>query len=693
MRWLALAAALTVSLPAAVQAYPFDVITDYPVSSNPAGMATADFDGDGRLDLAVANNGADAVTVLLSNGYGTFGAAVDYAVGVRPYFVAAGDFDNDGKQDLVVTNGNEATLGFLRGVGDGTFGGYATTAVGTSPRGMTVADFDRDGNLDVAVTNMDDGTFSVLLGNGDGTFAPKTDFASGLYPVDIAAADFDRDGNLDVAVAISCAGCFVPYNGGSARVHLGDGAGNFGAAAVYATTKGPISLRIADLDGDSWPDIVVGKRTANQIGVFINDRTGLFNPIVNYPTGSVVGGLLLADLNADGKTDALAACSGSDDLSYLAGVGDGTFDLTRVIAAGDSPQWAVSGDFNLDGQLDFAVGNSADRDIRVYLDSNAPTITGLSPSSAAAGSDATLVTISGTGFSPNSKVLVDGNEYSAAYLGSTQLRITLSTSYLASAATWPIFVNNPSTNLDSSSTAFTVSGSVSYGGTLPPEAFLPPTEPAGGFKVVINGGAAQTGARQVSLKFIKDGPREPKAVRFAVSNEPDFGTAVIEDFSRIDPDAYAWDLCAQAGGAILPPTCAPGRHTVYVKFYTSWGNASPVVSASIDYGSADGLAPPAHAPAASSEPAVAFRFDRDLRLGSQGADVKLLQQFLNHYGFTVAARGAGSPGGETSYFGPATRSAVIRFQEAHSAEILAPSGLSSGTGYFGPASRRFANGM
>jgi hypothetical protein len=694
--WLMGLAAFALLLPSMAQAYPFSLTADYPISNSPAGMATADLNGDGKLDLAIANNGADAVSVMLSNGYGTFGGAVDYAVGVRPYFVAAGDFDNDGNQDLVVTNGNEGTLGYLHGVGDGTFSGYATTIVGASPRGMTVADFDRDGNLDVAVANMSDGTFSILLGNGDGTFAPKADFASGLYPVDIAAADLDRDGNLDVAVANSCAGCFVPYNGGSARVHLGDGAGNFGAAAVYATTKGPVSLRVADLNGDSWPDIVVGKRTANQVGVFINDRTGLFSPIANYAAGSLVGGLLLADLNADGKTDVLAACGGSNDLSYLAGIGDGTFDLTRVISAGNSPQWAVSGDFNHDGRTDFAVGNAADSDIRVYLDSNAPVVTSLNPSSGSAGSGATLVTVNGSGFSPNSKVSIGGSDYATTFISSSQVRFTLSAGDLGREGTLSVTLTNPSTGLVSSSTNFTVTAGVtaSGGGSLPPEAFLPPVAPNGGFKVIINEGAKTTSQRMVSLKFIKSASHEPRATRFAVSNEPDFKTASIEEFSRIDSDAYAWDLCAQAGGAILPADCPTGNHTVYVKFYSSWGNVSPVVSSDIEYGMA--LATPdakPQTPAAVDLSLGGFRFDRNLRAGSQGADVRLLQQFLNRYGFTVAPNGAGSSGNETNYFGPATRSALIRFQEAHAAQILQPSGLTFGTGYFGPATRGFINGM
>jgi peptidoglycan hydrolase-like protein with peptidoglycan-binding domain len=88
-----------------------------------------------------------------------------------------------------------------------------------------------------------------------------------------------------------------------------------------------------------------------------------------------------------------------------------------------------------------------------------------------------------------------------------------------------------------------------------------------------------------------------------------------------------------------------------------------------------------------------YPYSRTLKLGSTGADVKALQQFLNSKGFTVTATGPGSPGLESTYFGPATHRAVIRFQETYRAEILTPNGLTSGTGVFGPSSIRKANGL
>ena len=92
-------------------------------------------------------------------------------------------------------------------------------------------------------------------------------------------------------------------------------------------------------------------------------------------------------------------------------------------------------------------------------------------------------------------------------------------------------------------------------------------------------------------------------------------------------------------------------------------------------------------------PTTSYRFTRTLILGSTGSDVKALQQFLNAHGFTVSAKGNGSPGHETTYYGPATASAISRFQLAHSAQILAPLGLTQGTGNFGSATMKAVNGM
>jgi peptidoglycan hydrolase-like protein with peptidoglycan-binding domain len=92
-------------------------------------------------------------------------------------------------------------------------------------------------------------------------------------------------------------------------------------------------------------------------------------------------------------------------------------------------------------------------------------------------------------------------------------------------------------------------------------------------------------------------------------------------------------------------------------------------------------------------PTIGGSFTRTLKIGSTGADVKALQVFLNTHGFTIATSGNGSLGHETTYYGPATAAAVSRFQVAHSAEILAPYGLTQGTGNFGTGTMKVVNAL
>ena len=128
-------------------------------------IVAADFNGDGKLDLAVTDYGENEVFVLLGNGDGTFQSPISIPVGNSPEAIVAGDFNNDGKLDLAVANFGDATVMLLLGNGDGTFTEAAGSpyAVGIGPNAITAADFNGDGKLDLAVTNGTDGTVSILL--------------------------------------------------------------------------------------------------------------------------------------------------------------------------------------------------------------------------------------------------------------------------------------------------------------------------------------------------------------------------------------------------------------------------------------------------------------------------------------------------------------------------------------------------
>lgn len=175
-----------------------------------SGAAVGDFNGDGNLDVAVADGGSttypySGMDLSLGNGDGTFlqtdGAPVFFGQDVSG--IVAGDFNGDGKLDLAMPDYAGNTVFLLLGNGDGTFQQPVTFPVGEGPEAIVAGDFNNDGKLDLVTMNDGDETLTLLLGNGDGTFtqASGSPYTVGATPLAIAAADFNGDGKLDLAVS------------------------------------------------------------------------------------------------------------------------------------------------------------------------------------------------------------------------------------------------------------------------------------------------------------------------------------------------------------------------------------------------------------------------------------------------------------------------------------------------------------
>src|SRR5208337_2304243 len=341
--------------------------------SDPDSVAVGDFNGDGKLDLVVANQDG-TVSVLLGKGDGTFQPAVsyeaDHSVGTEPSSVAVGDFNGDGKLDLVVVNSDSNDVSVLLGNGDGTFQtALYSSFVEVNPGMVAVGDFDGDGKLDLVVVNSKAGSggsgvasnnVSVLLGNGDGTFQTALDFDAGVGPISVAVGDFNADGRLDLVVANAAAG--------NVGVLLGNGDGTFQPAVNYGSGSLPVSVAVGDFNGDGKLDLAVAKISTQRfsapsmvIGVLLGNGDGTFQPAVDYGAGSDTdsSSVALGDFNGDGKLDMAVAYSGSTNrVSILLGNGDGTFQSALDYAGASLPGTVpplVVGDFNGDGRLDMAV--------------------------------------------------------------------------------------------------------------------------------------------------------------------------------------------------------------------------------------------------------------------------------------------------------------------------------------------------
>jgi len=329
---------------------------------------TADFNNDGKPDMAVVDSSSNTVQILLNSGTGLTSVTHSYSLPGSPFSIAAGDVNGDGNIDLLigVTNpdGKTSSLLVMLGKGDGTFGSPTAFSLGSSTNPIiAVGDFNGDHNLDVAAVLQGQygsgGTNSVLvlLGNGDGTFKAPASYYAGLSELWLALADFNRDGNLDIAVA----------NSAGAAVLLGKGDGTFDSPIFTSGASGYIQVNAADVNGDGIPDLIAqfysGGAGNVSAQVLLGKGDGTFSVLpstVGITSNAFTGyywTITTADLTGDGKLD-LVDPAYSFGLSILPGNGDGTFG-NEVSFPGSVGTFPVVADFNLDGKPDVAVvGNS-----------------------------------------------------------------------------------------------------------------------------------------------------------------------------------------------------------------------------------------------------------------------------------------------------------------------------------------------
>jgi len=351
----------------------------------PQSVAVADFNGDGKLDLAVPvysefTSNSD-VNIFLGNGDGTFKAGPEFAVsGQNVNNAAIADFNGDGKPDLAISLPDTGEIQVLLGNGDGSFTPMpAIPASGVSV--VAAGDFNGDGNADLILVNTGPGTLTILLGNGDGTFATGATLPVAGSPSAVVAGDFNRDGKIDLAV--------VDGSADAVTVLLGNGDGGFAQVASSPQTGyQPVAIVAADFNGDGILDLAVsnlngGNPIPGSVTVLLGNGDGTFVATAASPaTGAVPSTIVLGDFNGDGKADLVTGNTGSNTATVLLSNGDGSFATPLSPSPGINPFLAV-GDFDGDGLPDIAAANNTPNTVTILLSRETlaamATVTGVSP--------------------------------------------------------------------------------------------------------------------------------------------------------------------------------------------------------------------------------------------------------------------------------------------------------------------------
>ncbi|WP_229668952.1 beta strand repeat-containing protein, partial [Edaphobacter acidisoli] len=357
---------------------------------------------------AYAASSSSAQSVTVSGPYPTVtslsyaGTSGNYSLTATVIGAGSNSLSPTGNVSFLDTSNSNYLLG-VAGLSAGTItqqvvsGSNSPVATGHGPVDAVAGDFNGDGLVDLAVLNYTDKTISILLGNGAGGFtATGKTYATGSKPVAIVAADFNGDGKLDLAVANSSAGTI--------SVLLGNGDGTFQSQITYAASTldlmTPTALVVGDFNGDGIPDIAVAGTLlgGGTVNVLLGTGSGTFSnpPLTGIGVGNNPASIVVGDFNGDGNLDFATANQQSNTYSVMLGTGNGsTFNQVTgspfTTGSGTSPAALVTADFNGDGNLDLAIAESGKNRVDIFKGNGNGTFTLQAPSLATGSSPSSIV--------------------------------------------------------------------------------------------------------------------------------------------------------------------------------------------------------------------------------------------------------------------------------------------------------------
>jgi gliding motility-associated-like protein len=345
------------------------------------GIAVKDLNSDGKPDIVVLNSGSNDISILKNNSaIGAVSFEVALRLPVNNYSVAAAieDFNGDGKPDIVVTNYSENTITLFKNIGSNNqinFVKELTLATGTSPYNVAISDINLDGKPDIAVTNeyAYPGSVSVFQNTSSSTgilsFMPKKDFEVSTDPRGISIADLDADNKPEIIVACQDGHVSILKNTSTSTTV------DFNPSINYSMPSSSTeSVAIADLDGDSKPDITLSNN--NTSGTITILKNTSFSGAISFatrqdlPASTNPFGITAGDIDGDGKNDVAVTNQLSNVVSvYINNSTSGTINLTSKVdfGTGEHPRNVIITDVDLDGRADLIVSNNNTDFISVFL--------------------------------------------------------------------------------------------------------------------------------------------------------------------------------------------------------------------------------------------------------------------------------------------------------------------------------------